>query len=193
LRDHTPEFEQIAAFQAGPSRVGVRRPGSASEPFTDQFVSGNYFSMFGLRPFAGRLLTPADDRPGAAPVVVMSYRAWEQHYGSDPGVIGATFIVDGAPMTVAGIGLPASSATRSSPIRLISGFPSPPSRTFVSAIRCSTATISTGSTLSAAFRPQHPRRRWNRTPMSSYGSGSSVTIRRARASCGAISKASTSP
>jgi macrolide transport system ATP-binding/permease protein len=111
LRDHTPEFEQMAAFQGGPSRVGVRREGSAaagitSEPFTDQFVSGNYFSMFGLRPFAGRLLAPADDRPGAAPVAVMSYRAWEQHYGADPAVIGAAFVVEGAPVTIAGIAPP---------------------------------------------------------------------------------------
>ncbi len=111
LRDHTPEFEQMAAFQGGPSRVGVRREGSAaagitSVPFTDQFVSGNYFSMFGLRPFAGRLLAPADDRPGAAPVAVMSYRAWEQHYGADPDVIGAAFVVDGAPVTIAGIAPP---------------------------------------------------------------------------------------
>src|SRR5271154_1537897 len=95
LRDHTPEFEQMAAFQGGPSRVGVRRQGGAaagttSEPFTDQFVSGNYFSMFGLRPFAGRLLAPSDDRPDAPPAAVISYRAWE-HYGADPDVIGSTF------------------------------------------------------------------------------------------------------
>jgi predicted permease len=75
-------------------------------PFTDQFVSGNYFSMFGLRPFAGRLLAPADDRPGAAPVAVMSYRAWAQQYGADPDVIGAAFVVDGAPVTIAGIAPP---------------------------------------------------------------------------------------
>jgi predicted permease len=111
LRDHTPEFEQMAAFQGGPSRVGVRRQGGAAAgitavPFTDQFVSGNYFSMFGLRPFAGRLLAPSDDRPGAAPVAVMSYRAWEQHYGADPAVIGAAFVVDGAPVTIAGIAPP---------------------------------------------------------------------------------------
>jgi macrolide transport system ATP-binding/permease protein len=106
LRDHTPEFEQMAAFQAGLAKVGVRREGGASEPFGDQFVSGNYFSMFGLRPFAGRLLAPSDDRPGAAPTAVMSYRAWEQHYGADAAVIGSTFIVDGAPVIIAGIAPP---------------------------------------------------------------------------------------
>src|SRR6185369_11767321 len=89
LRDHTSGLDQLAASQAGIGKVGVRRQGSASEPFVDQFVSGNYFAMFGLRPFAGRLLAPADDQPGAPPVAVMSYRAWEQHYGSDPTIIGS--------------------------------------------------------------------------------------------------------
>jgi len=111
LRDHTPEFEQMAAFQAGPGAVGVRREGGAaagttSVPFTDQFVSGNYFSTFGLRPFAGRLLSASDDRAGAPPVAVMSYRAWEQHYGADATVVGAAFVVDGAPVTIAGIAPP---------------------------------------------------------------------------------------
>jgi predicted permease len=106
LRDHIPEFEQMAAFQAGLAKVAVRREGGASEPFTDQFVSGNYFSMFGLHPFAGRLLAPSDDHPGAAPIAVMSYRAWEQYYGADAAVIGSTFIVDGAPVTIAGIAPP---------------------------------------------------------------------------------------
>ena len=71
LRQHTPEFEEMSAFQAGVGPVGVRRAGSnASEPFVDQYVSGNYFTLFGLRPFAGRLLAPSDDVRGAAPAAV---------------------------------------------------------------------------------------------------------------------------
>ena len=45
----------------------------------------------------------ADDTAGAAPAVVMSYRAWQQHFGLDPSVVGATFMVNGQPFTVAGI------------------------------------------------------------------------------------------
>ena len=107
LREHTPEFEDMSAFQAGIAKVGVRRPGAnASEPFVDQFVSGNYFTLFGLRAFAGRLMTPSDDVRGASPVAVMSYRAWQQHFGGDPSMIGAAFIIDGAPFTVIGIAPP---------------------------------------------------------------------------------------
>jgi macrolide transport system ATP-binding/permease protein len=107
FRDHLPEMEQLAAFQAGTGRVGVRRAGGdVSEPSVDQFVSGNYFSMFGIAPAAGRLITPDDDRRDAQPVAVMSYRTWSQHYASDPTVIGSGFTIDGAAYTVVGVAPP---------------------------------------------------------------------------------------
>jgi len=108
LRDQTPEFEEMAAFQANRPEINVRRSGTttAAEPFGSEFVSGNYFTTFGLGAFAGRMFTAADDTPGAAPVTVMSYRAWQQHYGLDPSVVGATFMVNGMPFTVAGIAPP---------------------------------------------------------------------------------------
>ncbi len=107
LRDNTPEIEEMAAFQSGFGKVGVRRAGTnTSDPFTDQFVTGNYFTTFGLRAYAGRLLTPADDARGAPPVAVMSYRVWRQRYGGDPSVIGASFVIDGAPFTVVGVAPP---------------------------------------------------------------------------------------
>ena len=108
LRDNTPQFEEMSAFEANEPDFSVRRSGAntAAEPFPGEFVSGNYFSTFGIQPFAGRLLAPQDDTPGAAPVAVMTYRAWQQHYGLDPSVIGATFMIDGEPFTIAGIAPP---------------------------------------------------------------------------------------
>lgn len=49
--------------------LNVRRGGSAApaEPFGGEFVTANYFQMFGLKPFAGRLLNPSDDLPKAPP------------------------------------------------------------------------------------------------------------------------------
>jgi hypothetical protein len=104
LRDYTPEFSQLAGFQAATTDLRVRSSGAdTAEPYVGEFVSGNYFSTFGLGAFAGRVITPDDDRPGAAPVAVMSYRAWQQHYGGDPSVVGATFTINMVPYTVAGI------------------------------------------------------------------------------------------
>ncbi len=104
LRDHAPEFSQLAAFQAATTDLSVRRSGAdTAEPYVGEFVSGNYFSTFGLGAFAGRMITPDDDKPGVAPVAVMSYRAWQQHYGGDPSVIGATFTINTVPYTIAGV------------------------------------------------------------------------------------------
>jgi predicted permease len=102
---NTPQFEQIAAFSANSYVFSVRRSGSSeiAETFPGEFVSGNYFTTFGLQPFAGRLLTPQDDTPGAPPAIVMSYRTWQQHYGLDPSVVGSTVMVNGKPFTVVGI------------------------------------------------------------------------------------------
>src|SRR5437899_3938061 len=104
LRDHTPEFRQLAAFTPWPSDLSVRRRGdSAAEPYKGEYVSGNYFTMFGIRAFAGRLLVPPDDSSGAPRVTVMSYHTWQQHFGLDPSVIGSAFNINGAPYTIAGV------------------------------------------------------------------------------------------
>jgi predicted permease len=108
FRDGTPGFLELAAFQAGRSLIGVRRNGSnqPAESQRSEYISGNYFSMFGIGAYAGRVITPQDDRKGAEPVAVMSYRTWQQKYGQDPSVIGASFTMNGQPFTVVGIGPP---------------------------------------------------------------------------------------
>ena len=105
FREHTPEFADLAALQAGNAPLGVRRGGSQGPVDTrnGQFVSGNFFRTLGVQPLMGRLMTDDDDREGAPPVAVMSYRAWESKYGSDPSVVGADFQIDGHAFTVIGI------------------------------------------------------------------------------------------
>ena len=105
LRANTPEFEQVAAFQAGGARMSVRRQGVdiAARPLRSEYVTGNYFSTFGVGAFGGRVFTPDDDTPSAAPVVVISHHVWQTVYGSDAAVIGSTFIIEGHPFTVVGV------------------------------------------------------------------------------------------
>src|SRR2546429_2849782 len=105
LRDNTKGFSELAAFPSLELLFGLRRAGrsEAAQGYPGEFVSGNYFSMFGIRAYAGRALTDADDQPNAPPVVVMSYRLWQQKYGSGPSVIGSVFDIDGKPFTVVGI------------------------------------------------------------------------------------------
>jgi len=108
LKTETPEFEEVAAFQAGRSRLGVRRQGveSAARPLTSEYVSGNYFSTLGVQAFGGRVLTPEDDTPSAPPVAVLSHRVWQTSYAADPSVVGSTFVVEGHPFTVIGVAPP---------------------------------------------------------------------------------------
>ncbi|HZI41082.1 MAG TPA: ABC transporter permease [Gemmatimonadaceae bacterium] len=51
-------------------------------------VSGSFFDVLGVRPVLGRALRPSDDVSGAAPVLVLSYAAWQQRFGGDPAVLG---------------------------------------------------------------------------------------------------------
>ncbi|MGD0124977.1 MAG: ABC transporter permease [Terriglobia bacterium] len=108
FRDHNPEFSEMAAFQGALQNLNVRRAGASgpAEPYAGEFVSGNYFSTFGLGAFAGRTISPDDDKPNAAPVAVMSYRTWQQHFGLDPSVIGASLNIDNLAFTVIGIASP---------------------------------------------------------------------------------------
>ena len=105
LKTETPEFEDVAAFQAGRWRVSARRQGveSAARPLRSEYVSGSYFSTLGVGAFGGRVLTPEDDKPSSPPVVVLSHRVWQTAYASDPTVVGSTFVVEGHPVTVVGI------------------------------------------------------------------------------------------
>lgn len=103
LRDHTPEFTELAAFQSFLSNLSVRRGNSAAEPYKGEFVSGNYFTMFGVGASAGRLLAPRDDSRSAPLVAVINYHTWRQNFGLDPNVVGSTFDINGVPYTIAGV------------------------------------------------------------------------------------------
>jgi predicted permease len=107
LRDHTPEFEQLAAFSSYLADLSVRGPrDSAAEPYKGEFVSGNYFQMLGIQSSAGRLLTPGDDSPTAPRTAVMSYRTWQQRFALDPSVVGSILSIDGTAYTIAGVATP---------------------------------------------------------------------------------------
>ena len=108
FRAQTPEFVDLAALQAGNAPLGVRRAGSRAPADTrnGEYVSGNFFRTFGVQPWIGRLMTDADDVEGAPPVAVMSYRIWNEKYGADPSVVGATYQINGHPFTVIGVAAP---------------------------------------------------------------------------------------
>ena len=105
LRESTAsEFSEIAGFQANTLPIGARRAGAGgTESYPGQYVTATYFHMFGVKPAAGRLFVPDDDRPEAAPVAVMSHQTWTRTYGQDPTVVNAQFVINGRPMTIIGV------------------------------------------------------------------------------------------
>ena len=108
FREHTPEFLDLAALQAGNASLGVRRAGSQGplETRNGEYVSGNFFRTFGIQPWLGRLFTDDDNREGAPPVAVMTYRIWQEKYGADASVVGAAFQINGNSFTIIGVAPP---------------------------------------------------------------------------------------
>lgn len=108
FRERTPGFVDLAAFQSGHDLVGVRRNGSnqPSESYRSEFVSGNYFSTFGIPAYAGRTLQPKDDSKGAPAITVMSFKTWKEKFAADPSIVGSGLVINGQPFTVAGIAPP---------------------------------------------------------------------------------------
>jgi predicted permease len=108
IKANTPEFEEVTAFQAGGARLGVRRQGvdAAARPLRSEYVTGSYFSTLGIRALGGRVFTADDDKASAPPVAVLSHHAWQATYGSDPTVVGGTFVIEGHPFTVVGVAPP---------------------------------------------------------------------------------------
>jgi predicted permease len=100
VREHGP-FSSLAEFAGGGSMTvsgiaGVHR----SNP---QYVSGDYFQALGVGAALGRVLIPADDKPGAPAVVVLTYGYWQRQFGADPSVVGKTLNLNGVPFTVVGV------------------------------------------------------------------------------------------
>src|SRR5262245_46383835 len=67
-------------------------------------VSGNYFSVLGTTPAAGRLLTDDDDRgaAGGNAVIVISHDLWQRRFGGNPAAVGSTVLLNGHPFAIAG-------------------------------------------------------------------------------------------
>ncbi len=70
-------------------------------------ATSGFFSTLGVQPMLGRAFTPEEDQPGRSNVVVLSHRLWQEHFGSNPGIVGHDIKLDGQSYLVAGV-MPAS-------------------------------------------------------------------------------------
>ncbi len=71
---------------------------------TGQLVTGNYFSVLGVRPMLGRTFSSGEDRvPGADPLALISYRYWETQFGHNASVVGHSLELNGVSFTIIGV------------------------------------------------------------------------------------------
>ncbi len=106
LKDSAPEFESLAAVQAGQWQWSMRRGNGQPKELRAEFVTGNYFSTLGVNSYEGRVLSESDDQPASAPVVVLSFRSWQSEFGGDSSIIGSVISIQAHPFTVIGVAPP---------------------------------------------------------------------------------------
>src|SRR6266850_3148696 len=75
-------------FAFSPIRELTAVVGDQAEIVNGQAVSGGYYAGLGVQPSLGRAISYEDDKPGAAPVVVLSHRFWQERFGATLAVIG---------------------------------------------------------------------------------------------------------
>ena len=102
LRDRLPRLTLAGVRERGIA-LGS---GAATEHTVGALVSGNFFDVVGAPIIVGRAISATDDVPGARPVGVLSHAYWARTFARDPGVLGRTITVNGAPITIVGIAGP---------------------------------------------------------------------------------------
>jgi macrolide transport system ATP-binding/permease protein len=101
MRDGQQSFTGITACNITPmSLTGKGKP----ERVWGMVASANYFDVLGVRPILGRGFLPVEDeKPGGAPVAVISYRLWQTHFAANPDIVGQTIEINQHPYTIVGV------------------------------------------------------------------------------------------
>src|SRR5881397_2599990 len=104
LRQENPVFSTLFGYFNGLNR-NLSIHGQATTASTE-YVTGEYFRGLEVSPAAGRLIDSEDDRPGAAPVAVITFATSQNRFGGPPNAIGQSILVDNVPFTVIGVAPP---------------------------------------------------------------------------------------
>jgi putative ABC transport system permease protein len=101
FRARSKTFESLAAYTF--ESVQVSDKSGFPDRYEGMAMSANGFSALGQRPLLGRNFIAADEQPGAAPVVMLSYRFWQTRYGKDPSILGKTIRINEVPTVIVGV------------------------------------------------------------------------------------------
>jgi predicted permease len=100
-RKQQTSFEDIAAYYAETVNVG----GTEGTPirYLGNYASAHIFDVLRVRPILGRTFRPEEDHPSTPPVMILSYRAWQDRFKGDPAVIGRIVRANAQPTTIVGV------------------------------------------------------------------------------------------
>src|SRR5882724_434728 len=101
FQSQVKSFATLGAFSR--SDVDVSDKNGLPTQYKGAQLTFNALSIIGQKPIAGRGFLPEDARPGAPPVVILSYSLWDNRYGKDSSVIGQTIRVNEVPTVVIGV------------------------------------------------------------------------------------------
>jgi putative ABC transport system permease protein len=104
-RAQNASFREMGGYSVNTVGFNLSGEGEA-ERIAAGYADAALFPMLGLRPAAGRLFHPEENRAGSAAVVILGHRLWQGRYGGDPGVVGRSITLDDRHYTVVGV-LPA--------------------------------------------------------------------------------------
>jgi predicted permease len=100
IQNENHSFEEMAiARLRSYTLTGLERP----ELVDGIRASSSLFHMLGAKPLLGRLLLPEEDKPGKAPVAILSYGLWRRLFNGDPHIVGRSITLGGSQFTVAGV------------------------------------------------------------------------------------------
>jgi len=103
IRERTHAFRSLAGHSY-PMAVTMTDKQQPHRVFAE-IVTANYFETLGLHPYLGRFFLPSEDTtPGAAPVAVLGYTAWQSRFGGDPNILERTIRLNETPFTIIGVG-----------------------------------------------------------------------------------------
>ena len=109
LRDQQREIGDVIGFaELSPVNIGIDGPAELGQGLA---VSGNYFDVLGLAPYAGRLLTAQDDARTAPAVAMISHAFWQRRFGGSADAFRRPMTINGIPVSIVGVTPPGFTGT----------------------------------------------------------------------------------
>lgn len=104
FRDYRSQSSSFEALEGGTFEEGVlSENGNPPQAYSLERASSGIFDSLHIHPILGRGFLPSDDKPGAAPALVLGYGVWKDRYNSSPNAIGRQVRVNGKPATIVGV------------------------------------------------------------------------------------------